>query len=258
MPESKVAVSWGDVLLIVTVAALGGGVCALSATLVDYVMARQAPTELAMQDTLHIGQLEQQLATARDDRAFVLAQRRDVAMRRVRNDAAQRMNQAALPLLPLAADSGARATPPPRTPARDSATALARAQQADSIIAISLDAAMLKADSAVVRLTDSLTVAKRAVALRLRLAQMRYAAKRAGFTMLAALLGIGVITLVIRGAMYGGGEAWQLRRKLVLTPALLLIALVLVSQMGGVLLTIGVASAAVAVYLAWALVRAAR
>jgi len=85
MSDAKLAVSWGDVLLLAAVAVVGSGICALSAVVVGFIMAPAAPKESALGDAMHVPQLEQRLATAREDRGFILAQRRELAMQRSRN-----------------------------------------------------------------------------------------------------------------------------------------------------------------------------
>jgi hypothetical protein len=256
MSDTKLAVSWGDVLLLAAVAVVGSGICALSAAVVAFLMTPAAPKESALGDAMHVPQLEQRLATAREDRGFILAQRRELAMQRSRSAAAQRMNEDDIRAL------GPQA-PREKNVVRDSlvraGVVLARARRADSLMALSLDAMKSSADDSVAVRERAFEIAKDSVEAQLRMAQMQHAGWKILWTALGAILGVGILLLSIHQAMKPrNGEPAKPRARFVIGPALLIIALVFMHQVGGAMFTLGVVSAAATLFLLFTLTRVTR
>ena len=256
MTDTKLAVSWGDVLLLAAVAIVGSGICALSAVVVGYFMAPGVPKEAALSDSLGVPRLEQRVVTAREDRGFLLAQRREVGMQRARDAAALRMN-----------DDDLRSLGPPaprtRSAVRDSLerarVALARSRRADSLMALALDSMMARADDSVAVRASALEQVKAAVDAQLRRAQIWHAAAKILWTALGAIAGVGFLVLLIQHALRPRpGDTSPSRAAYVVVPAVLLIALVFMHQVGGPMLTVSVASVVATLFLIWTLTRVVR
>jgi len=127
---------------------------------------------------------------------------------------------------------------------------LARARRSDSLMALSLDAMKASADDSVAARERAFEIAKDSVAARLRTAQMQHAGWKILLTTLGAIVGVGVLLLLIHAAMrQPAGEPAKPRARFVIGPALLIIALVFMHQVGGAMFTLGVVSAVAMLFL---------
>lgn len=256
MSNAKLALTRADVLLIAATVAVGSVICALSAEVVDYLTAPNAPKEIALKDSFQIPRLEQELSTARERRASGLARLRELEMQRIADNAGLQMARSDLAALPGKVRGARQRT---QDSLVKSIATLTRAVAGNAIMASGYEAMTRVADSAVAVRARAFAIASDSVDSRMRAAKIKHALARAGLNAVGVIVAIGFILGGVAIAIrLGNRRVGGVQPKLVVTTALILIALVFLQQQGGTLLTIGVATGITALLVLWKLAHVPR
>ncbi|HEV7587257.1 MAG TPA: hypothetical protein VGO40_03925 [Longimicrobium sp.] len=201
MSNTKLAVTWADLLLLAILCTIGAGVCALSARVAGAAMDDRVPKEAAFLDSAGLPRLELALAAAGEERMALHAQLRELRLRQLRDSSALALvdedaaviGTARQPVPPGAADSLAR----------ERARVL-RSLRTDSALAVRLRAEEAHAG-------DTVTARHRTVSATRKHAGDRYGAARRHFTEERTLWTAGGALAAVTLLMVA--TAWGLRRR---------------------------------------------
>jgi hypothetical protein len=236
MSDTKHALTWADILLILVLSTVGAGVCVLAVRTTGKAMAGRAPGEAAFQDSAGVPRLEQALSEAGDERSAVATRLRELRFRQMRDSAGLALADADLVTLRTA-------TPPAPRVATDSLvrerTRLHRSLRTDAALAVRLRAAATAIGDTMIVRRRAVADARRSAAERFRGARRRFALERAGWTAAgattAAALLLATAAFLLRPRP---GRTALVRRGRAIGISAVLIALSLAHQLLGAPLTI--------------------
>ncbi|HEX8273681.1 MAG TPA: hypothetical protein VF615_13680 [Longimicrobiaceae bacterium] len=179
MSESKLALTWADLLLILVLSTIGSGVCALSAHVAERAMAPRAPKEAAFHQSARVPHLEQALSAAGDERNGIAAQVRELRFRQMRDSVGLVLADSDLVTQKSAEPPVSRAVLDSLSRER---TRLQRSLRMDAMLAVQLRAAAARMSDSVASSRRALNAARKDAGKRYRAAQRRFALERAGWT----------------------------------------------------------------------------
>ncbi|MGH2709427.1 MAG: hypothetical protein ACRDJK_14195, partial [Actinomycetota bacterium] len=177
MPDSKIAVSWADLLLITLISGLGAGAWLAAGAAVQRWTAEGAPSERAQADSLGVHRLERALEVAEGNRSFADERARELRLDRMRHETALR--------LALAQRSPAAAGRPVKAPGDSTAAEverLERSLQADSVLVLLLEQQVQRQDSVAVARRDALEQARGEAGRRYRARSAAFGLQRTAWT----------------------------------------------------------------------------